>query len=107
MPLWSLNDWQFLERQVVTDPQGRQWSVALMDVLGQAGDPDVPNRLLELQYASGRYFTLVYSSTGTLQWERGYAALSEATNAYERLLVSVFDGSFNPTQPVFRQDLED
>jgi hypothetical protein len=107
MPLWSMNDWQFLERQVVTDPQGRQWSVALMDVLGQAGDPEVPNSLLELQYASGRYFALVYSSTGTLQWERGYAALSEATGAYERLLVSVFDGSFNPTQPVFRQDLED
>jgi hypothetical protein len=107
MPLWSMNDWQFLERQVVTDPQGRQWSVALMDVLGQAGDPDVPNSLLELQYASGRYFALVYSSTGTLQWERGYAALPEATSAYERLLVSVLDGSFNPTQPVFRQDLED
>ena len=53
---WSMDDWQYLERQVVADPKGRQWSVGLMDVLGQAGDPDRPNEMLELEYASGRYF---------------------------------------------------
>jgi len=98
-----MNDWQYVERQVVTDPKGRQWSVALMDVLGQAGDPQVPNKLLELEYASGRYFALIYSASGTLQWECGYALLSEATIAYERLLVAVIDGRLDPTQPVFRQ----
>ena len=30
MPLWSLDDWEYLERQTVTDPQRRQWTVALM-----------------------------------------------------------------------------
>jgi hypothetical protein len=104
---WSMNDWKYVERQVVTDPKGRKWSVGLMDVLGQDGDPDVPNSLLELQYASGRYFTLVYSASGMLQRERGYASLDDATRAYERLLVAVFDGTIDPTQPVFRQDLED
>src|ERR1019366_230527 len=44
MPLWSMDEWQYLEREVVTDPKGRQWTVALMDVLGQEGDPDMPNR---------------------------------------------------------------
>jgi hypothetical protein len=107
MPLWSMDEWNYLEREVVTDPKGRQWTVALMDVLGQQGDPDVPNKLLELQYSAGRYFTLIYSSTGALQWERGYTTLSEATSAYEGLVVSVIDGSLDPSQPVFRQDLED
>ena len=107
MALWSMNDWRFLERQVVTDPKGRQWSVALMDVLGQVGDPDRPSDMLELEYASGRYFTLVYSSGGTLQWERGYPSLPEATRAYERLVAAVIDGRVDPAQPVFRQDLED
>ena len=74
MPLWSMDEWQYLEREVVTDPKGRQWTVALMDVLGQAGDPDMPNKLLELQYSSGRYFTLIYSASGALQRERGYAS---------------------------------
>ena len=46
MPLWSMDDWQYLERQVDVDPKGRQWSIALMDVLGQVGDPDRPNQLL-------------------------------------------------------------
>jgi len=64
MPVWGMDDWQYLERQVVADPKGRQWSVALMDVLGQAGDPDRPNATLELQYTSGRYFTLIYSGAG-------------------------------------------
>jgi len=102
-----MDDWQYLERQVVADPQGRQWSVALMDVLGQEGDPDRPNETLALEYSSGRYFTLIYSSGGTLQWERGYPSLPEAMTAYERLVAAVIDGRLNPAQPVFRQDLED
>jgi hypothetical protein len=107
MPAWQLDDWQYLERQVVADPKGRQWSVALMDVLGQAGDPDRPAAMLELEYASGRYFTLIYSGGSTLQWERGYPSLPEAIRAYERLLAAVIDGRVDPAQPVFRQDLED
>ena len=105
--MWSMDDWKFVEREVVTDPKGRQWSVALMDVLGQEGDPDMPNAVLELQYASGRYFTLIYSATGAMQWERGYASLPEATTAYARLRDAVADGRLNPLQPVFRNDLED
>ena len=105
--MWSMDDWQYLERQVVADPKGREWSVALMDVLGQAGDPDRPNHLLELEYSSGRYFTVIYSSGGSLQWERGYPSLPEAMIAYARLLTAVADGRVDPTQPVFRQDLED
>jgi hypothetical protein len=105
--MWNMNDWRYVERQTITDPKGRKWSVALMDVLGQEGDPDRPGELLELQYASGRYFTLIYSATGAVQWERGYASLPEATRVYERLLKAVFDGSVDPAQPVFREDLED
>jgi hypothetical protein len=107
MQPWSMDDWQYLERQVVADPKGRQWSIALMDVLGQVGDPDRPNAMLELEYASGRYFTVVYSSAGTLQWERGYPSLPEAIRAYEHLMAAVIDGRVDPAQPVFRQDLED
>ncbi len=102
-----MDEWQYAAREVVTDPKGRQWTVALMDVLGQEGDPDIPNKMLELQYSSGRYFTLIYSATGALQWERGYSALSEATSAYEALVVAVIDGSLDPSQPVYREDLED
>ncbi len=102
-----MDEWQYVEREVVTDPKGKQWTVALMDVLGQEGDPDMPNQYLELQYSSGRYFTLIYSDNGTLQWERGYTSLAEATSAYGNLLVAVIDGSLDPSQPVFRQDLED
>jgi hypothetical protein len=102
-----MDDWQYLEREVVADPKGRQWTVALMDVLGQAGDPDMPNKLLELQYSSGRYFTLIYSAGGALQREHGYALLPDAENAYKDLLVGVIEGSLDPSQPVFRQDLED
>lgn len=105
--MWGMDDWQYLERQVVADPKGRQWSVALMDVLGQAGDPDRPNETLALQYATGRYFTLIYSSSGTVQWERGYQSLPEAVTAYERLVAAVSDGRLNPAQPVFREDLDD
>ena len=107
MPLWSIDEWQYLEREVVSDPKNRHWTVALMDVLGQEGDPDMPNKLLELQYSSGRYFTLIYSATGALQRERGYTSLEEAENAYRDLLVAVIDGSLDPSQPVFRQDLKD
>ena len=106
MPLWSMDEWHYVDREVVSDPKGRQWTVALMDVLGQKGDPDIPNKLLELQYASGRYATLIYSASGTLQWERGYATLSEATRAFEALRSAVINGSLDPSQPVFRQDLE-
>jgi hypothetical protein len=102
-----MDDWQYVEREVVTDPKGRQWTVALMDVLGQEGDPEMPNKLLELQYSSGRYFTLVYADGGALQRERGYATLDEAVTAYGSLLVGVIDGSLDPSQPEFRQDLED
>jgi hypothetical protein len=107
MPLWNLDDWQYIERETITDPNGRRWTIALMDVLGQEGDPDMPNSLLELQYSSGRYFTLIYADGGALQRERGYASLPEATTAYGNLLVAVIDGSLDPSQPVFRQDLED
>jgi hypothetical protein len=107
MPMWSMDEWQYVERQVVIDPKGKEWTVALMDVLGQEGDPDLPDKWLQLQYASGRYFTLIYSDSGALQWERGYPSLPEATSAYGSLLVAVVDGRLDPSQPVFRQDLED
>jgi hypothetical protein len=107
MALWSMDDWQYLENQVIVDPKGRQWTVALMDVLGQEGDPDRPNQLLELQYSSGRYFTLVYSSSGTIQREHGYATLPEAVRGYERLLLDIVDGRLDPEQPVFRENLDD
>jgi len=102
-----MDEWQYVEREIITDPKGKQWTVALMDVLGQEGDPEMPNKLLEHQYSSGRYFTLIYSASGALQRERGYALLSEATSAYEKLLMAVIDGSLDPSQPMFRQDLED
>ena len=107
MPLWNMDEWQYIDREVVTDPKDKQWTVALMDVLGQKGDPEIPNKLLELQYSSGRYFALIYSASGTLQWERGYASLPEATRAFEDLRIAVIDGSLDPSQPVFKQDLED
>ena len=59
-----MDQWRYLEREVITDPNGLQWTVALMDVLGQEGDPQMPSQLLELQYSSGRYFTLIYSASG-------------------------------------------
>lgn len=101
-----MDQWQYVDRDVINDPKNRQWTVALMDVLGQAGDPEIPSRLLELQYASGRYFVLIYSATGTLQREQGYATLDEATKAFDDLRIAVIDGSVDPAQPVFRADLE-
>ena len=106
MPSWSLDDWKYLNRTVVSDPKGRRWSIALMDVLGQEGDPDMPDAMLELQYASGRYFTIIYSGSG-MQWERGYTSLTEATTAYDRLIDAVSDGRLDPSQPTFREDLSD
>ena len=67
----------------------------------------MPNDMLQLQYASGRYFTLIYADGGALQREQGYATLQEAATAYERLLRAVMDGRVNPAQPVFREDLDD
>src|SRR5258708_36515709 len=104
MPLWSMDEWQYVEREVITAPKGNQWTVAMMDVLGQEGDPDMPNQWLELQYSSGRYFTLIYSDSGALQWECGYTSLAKATGAEGNLLVAVLDGSPDPYQPVFRTD---
>ena len=105
--MWSMDDWRYLERRVVADPNGRTWTIALMDVLGQEGDPEMPDRLVELQYSAGRYFTLIYAASGSLQWERGYTSESEAATAYERLLLAVADGRVNPAQPVYREDLEE
>jgi hypothetical protein len=107
MASWSMDNWQYVERQVVSDPQDRRWTIALMDVLGQPGDPEMPSKLLELQYASGRYFTLIYSASGAMQWERGHTSLAEATGVYRRLVQSVKDGGMDPSQPFFREDLED
>ena len=107
MASWSMDNWRYLERQTVTDPKGRQWSVALMDILGQEGDPEMPGKLLELQYSSGRFFTLIYSKSGVVVWERGYSSLPEATTVYERLIVDVMDGALDPSVPAFREDLED
>jgi len=106
--MWSLDDWQYLERRVVADPKGRSWSIALMDVLGQKGDPDMPNEWAELEYASGRYVTLIYApGGGSLQWERAYPTLPEATTAYERLLDEVADGRLDPSQPTFKEGFDD
>ena len=107
MPAWSMDNWRYLERRTVTDPKGKEWSIALMDILGQEGDPEMPGKLLELQYSSGRYFTLIYSASGALQWERGHASLPEATSVYERLVMDVIGGRLDPAQPVYRKNLED
>jgi hypothetical protein len=105
--MWSMDDWEYVEREVVADPKGRRWTVALMDVLGQKGDPDVPNEWLQLQYAAGRYFTLIYAAGGGLQWERAYPTLPDATTAYERLVLAVADGRVDPSQPVYREGFDE
>ena len=105
MAHWSMDDWAYLERQVVTDPQGRQWTVALMDVLGQEGDPEMPGHLVEAQYESGRYFTLVYSPSGAIQREDGHQSLDQATLEFERLLARTLDGSYDPGQPEFKETI--
>jgi len=107
MSAWSLDDWKYVQRRTVAGPHGRSWTVALMDVLGQEGDPDMPSLTMELQYASGRYFTLVYPPGGSVQWERGYASLTDATIAYERLIHAIADGRLDPSQPSFREGLDE
>src|ERR1700732_3321767 len=104
--MWSMDDWQYISRDVVTDAKGNRCTIALMDVLGQEGDPDMPNKLAELQYSSRRYFTRIYFSTGALQRERGYGEFTEAKTAYEELLIAVMDGTTDPSQPVFRENLD-
>jgi len=105
--MWSLDDWRYVARTQVTDPKGREWSVALMDLLGQDGDPDMPDQWLELQFSSGRFFTLIYSASGAVQWERGHRTIDAAMDVYERLLASVRSGRLDPAQPTFREDLLD
>ena len=107
MSVWSLDDWKYIQRRTVAGPHGRSWTVALMDILGQEGDPDMPSLTMELQYASGRYFTLVYPPGGSVQWEHGYTSLPEATTAFERLVGAIADGRLDPSQPVFKEGLED
>jgi len=105
--MWSMDDWEYVEREVITDPKGRKWTVALMDILGQKGDPDMPNKMMEVQYSSGRYFNVIYSGDGGVQWERGYGSLDEAANEYRNLLVAVMGGRLDPSQPVFKENLEE
>ncbi len=107
MSRWALEDWKFLERRTVAGPRGREWTVALMDILGQEGDPDMPSLTMELQYASGRYFTVVFPAGGSIQWEQGYPALADATVAYERLVRAIADGRLDPSQPAFKEGLDD
>ena len=80
-----MDEWEYLEREVVTDPKGKRWTIALMDVLGQKGDPDMPNKMQELQYSSGRFFTLIYSATGVVVFEKGYPLLPEAASRLRRI----------------------
>jgi hypothetical protein len=105
--MWGMDNWDYLKRQVVRDPKGREWTVALMDMFGQEGDPEVPSRVLEMQHASGRYFTLIYASSGAIQWERGHRSLDDASAEYGRLLADVAGGHLDPAQPVFRENLDD
>ena len=105
--MWSIDDWRYVARSQVTDPKGREWCVALMDLLGQDGDPELPDQWLELQFASGRFFTLIYSASGAVQWERGHRTIDAAMEVYERLLASVRSGDLDPAQPKFREDLLD
>lgn len=105
--MWNMDNWDYLKRQVVRDPKGREWTVALMDMFGQEGDPEVPSRVLEMQHGSGRYFTLIYASSGAIQWERGHRSLDDASAEYGCLLADVAAGQLDPAQPVFRENLDD
>ena len=107
MPPWHLDDWQYLERQVVADPKGRRWTVALMDIQGQAEARDLPAAVPGLEEGTARYFTIVYSPGGAVQRERGHPSLAEASGAWKDLVAAVLDGRVDPAQPVFREDLED
>jgi hypothetical protein len=105
--MWSLDDWRYVARTLVADPKGREWSVALMDLLGQDGDPDMPNQWQELEFSSGRYYTLIYSAAGAVQFERGHSSLAGATELYEQLVTAIRSGQLDPAQPTFREDLLD
>jgi len=37
MPSWTMDNWQFVERETVTDPKGHRWTVAL-DFFRQRGE---------------------------------------------------------------------
>ena len=78
-----------------------------MDVLGQEGDPDMPNEWLELQYASGRYFTVVYSASGALQREHGFTSPVDAAAAFDDLIAAISEGRLDPAQPVFVREISD
>jgi hypothetical protein len=52
-----------------------------------------------MQYASGRYFTLIYTPSGVIQWERGHTTLVEASERYGRLLADLAEGRLDPAQP--------
>jgi hypothetical protein len=78
-----------------------------MDVPGQEGDPDIPT---SCSNGSIHQAGISCSSTRRAEGCRGSAAnasIEEATTAYGDLLLPVSDGSLDPSQPVFRQDLED
>ena len=107
MSLWTMDDWNYLERRTVFDPQGHTWSVTLMDLLGQEDDPENPSIYAEAAFAAGRFYTIIYAGDGGIRYERGYRTLEEAREQYRHLLARVADGSMNPSQPVFRADLED
>src|SRR4029077_2386695 len=47
LTMWSIDDWKYVARTQVADPKGRDWSVAVMDLLGQDGHPDMPNQCLD------------------------------------------------------------
>lgn len=99
-----MDDWVYLERRVVVDPHGREWSVAVMDLLGQEGDVEMPGNL-QAHYPT-RYYTLVYAGGG-VQYERGHAHLAEARQEFEELAQRIASGHLNPAQPTFRADLND
>src|SRR5690242_21648897 len=102
---WSMDDWKYVERQAVVDPKGRRWWIALMDVLGQEGDPEVPNALLELQYAAGRYFSVISSGARALQRAHGIPSLSAARRSYLHLVAAVANGTVAPAQLIYREAL--
>ena len=107
MPNWHMDQWSYLLRTVVSDPRGRAWTVGVLDLLGQPGEPEGPVATLQAEHASNRYFTVIYSAAGTLQRERAHASLPAARAAFDELVAGVLRGEIDPSQPAFREDLED
>jgi len=107
MPNWHMDQWSYLERRLVADPRGREWIVALMDLLGQEGDPEGPMVDLQAAHAASRYFTVIYTPGGAIQRERAWPTEAAARAAWEDLVAGVLRGEVDPSQPVFREDLED